>query len=123
MSYASRFPILTVMVTLTQQKCVPCEGTEKPLERAQFQQYLDAVPQWSVTPSEKQIERDFTFKNFKEALVFVNKVGELAEAEGHHPNLYLHNWKRVKVELTTHAIKGLSLNDFILAAKIEQNNV
>jgi len=66
----------------------------------------------------KKLKREFTFKDFKEALVFVNKVGEIAEKEGHHPDITL-SWGKVGIELTTHAIQGLSINDFILARKIE----
>lgn len=107
------------MKSLLSQKCVPCEGGTKPLTRAEFGQYLEAVAGWIVV-EDKQIEKDFKFKNFKEALAFVNKVGELAESEGHHPDIFLHNWKRVKLTLSTHAIGGLSINDFILAAKVDQ---
>jgi len=65
-----------------------------------------------------QIEREFTFKNFKKAMVFVNKVAELAESEGHHPNILLHSWNKVRLTFYTHAIGGLSENDFIMAAKV-----
>ena len=65
------------------------------------------------------IEREFKFRNFKEGLVFINRVADLAETEGHHPDIFLHNWNRVKISLMTHAIKGLYSNDFILAAKID----
>lgn len=98
--------------------CKPCEGGVAPLKREEFQQYLDAVSGWNVV-EEKKIEKDFKFKNFKEALIFINKVGEIAESEGHHPDIYLHNWNKVKLTLSTHAIGGLSINDFILAAKVD----
>ncbi|RJR16215.1 4a-hydroxytetrahydrobiopterin dehydratase [Candidatus Microgenomates bacterium] len=107
------------MQDLTKQKCVACEGGVEPLKRAEFQQYLDAVNNWLVVHNDLQIEKEFVFKNFKQALVFINKVGEIAESEGHHPDMYLHNFKKVKISLMTHAIGGLSTNDFILAAKID----
>lgn len=101
------------------KKCVPCEGGVDPLKGEKLQALLPAIPDWQVY-NEERIEKDFTFKNFKEALSFVNKVGELAESEGHHPDIFLHNWKKVKITLMTHAIKGLSENDFIMAVKIDQ---
>ena len=108
------------MNDLTHQKCVPCEGGTTPLVRAEFSVYMTQVPEWQVINEDKTIERDFKFKNFKEALVFVNKVGEVAEGENHHPDIFLHNWRMVRLTLTTHAIKGLSVNDLIVAAKIDQ---
>lgn len=73
---------------------------------------------WEVTSGGKAISKKFSFKNFKEAMVFVNKIAEIAESEGHHPDIEI-MYNKVKVFLTTHAIKGLSTNDFILASKIE----
>lgn len=108
------------MDTLTSKKCVPCEGGETPLKRSEFEVYLPQVKYWSVIKGDKYIERDFKFKNFKDALGFVNQVGKLAELEGHHPDIYLHNWRKVRLTLSTHAIKGLSQNDFIMAAKIDK---
>lgn len=81
--------------------------------------YLDNVKDWHVEDDGKKIERKFKFKDFKEALAFVNQIGEIAESEGHHPDLEL-GWGKVKVELSTHAVGGLSVNDFILAAKIDK---
>ncbi len=78
---------------------------------------MSKIPGWQLRPDGKEISRQLKFKNFKDALAFVNRVGELAEAEGHHPDLEL-GWGRVGVKLSTHAVEGLSLNDFILAAKI-----
>ncbi|MBI2442854.1 MAG: 4a-hydroxytetrahydrobiopterin dehydratase [Candidatus Levybacteria bacterium] len=104
--------------SLVQQKCVPCEGNIQPLTREQFSHYLPMVPDWTVV-EDKKIERDFKFKNFAEAIEFINKVAGIAEEEGHHPDIYLHNWNRVRFSLMTHAIKGLFLNDFILASKID----
>ena len=78
---------------------------------------MQEVPGWELSADAKKISRKYKFKNFKEALVFVNKIGDIAEAEGHHPDLSF-GWGKVTIELMTHAIGGLSENDFILAAKI-----
>lgn len=99
------------------KKCIPCEGGVDPIKGEKLQYYLPAVPEWTLI-DEEAIERDFIFKDFKEAMQFVNKVADLAESEGNHPDIYLHNWKKVKLTLTTHAIHGLFENDFIMAVKI-----
>jgi 4a-hydroxytetrahydrobiopterin dehydratase len=105
---------------LKQKKCVPCEGGVKPLMPDEYGAFLrEELDGWRDR-EEKYIEKDFVFKNFKDALGFVNKVGVLAEEEAHHPDIFLHNWRKVKITLTTHAIGGLSENDFILAAKIDE---
>ena len=107
------------MQDLTKQKCVPCEGGVLPLTKSQIQQYLQQTHGWEFLDGKTQkVKRKFTFKDFKEALDFINKVGELAESENHHPNIFLHNYKKVDITLSTHAIGGLSSNDFIMAAKI-----
>ena len=105
--------------SLTDQRCVPCEGDAQPMKPEEYTPHLQNVPGWNVQ-EEKKIEKGFKFKDFKEALSFVDKVGALAELEGHHPDVFLHGWNKVLITLSTHAIKGLSLNDFIMAAKINQ---
>jgi 4a-hydroxytetrahydrobiopterin dehydratase len=105
---------------LTKQKCVPCEGGQAPLTRAEAEILLKQVPGWELSADGKVISKEYKFKNFKEALEFINKVGEIAESEGHHPDMHLTNYRQIKIELSTHAIKGLSQNDFILAAKIDK---
>jgi 4a-hydroxytetrahydrobiopterin dehydratase len=89
------------------------------LSRAEFAPYLEQTPKWGISDQDRKLEREFEFENFEEALKFVNAVGEIAEYEGHHPNIYLHSWNKVKLILYTHAIGGLSDNDFVLAAKID----
>lgn len=106
------------MVDLTKKKCVPCEGGMEPLKYEDFEQYLLQIKEWQVI-DDVQLLREFRFENFKEALDFVNKVGKIAEKEGHHPDIYLYAWKKVRLTLTTHAIGGLSINDFVLASKID----
>lgn len=104
---------------LTGQKCVPCEGGTPPLTHEEAEGYRAQTPDWKLSDDALRISRAFKFKDFKEAMAFVNKVAELAESEGHHPDIHV-SWNRVKLESTTHAIKGLSKNDFILAAKIDR---
>lgn len=103
---------------LSEKKCKACEGWEKPFTKAEAEKYLNQVNNWRL--SDNQIEKEFRFKNFKEGLEFVNKVGNIAEEEGHHPDVYL-SYRKVIIKLTTHAIKGLSESDFILAAKIDKS--
>lgn len=112
------------MSDLLYKKCLPCEGGVKPFTRSDAESMLGQVAGWQLV-SEGSVEspllmitREFSFKDFKEALLFVNRVGMLAEDEGHHPNIYLYSWNKVRIELYTHAIGGLSENDFIVAAKI-----
>ena len=104
---------------LLSKKCVPCEGGAEPITRQEAEQYLKEVKDWVLSENARQISKKFKFKNFKEALEFINKVGEIAEQEGHHPDIHLVHYRVVKIDLMTHAIKGLFENDFILAAKID----
>ena len=111
------------MTTLTAKHCVACEAGTPPMSIENARQMLDEVPGWELKePAEGEsgvpmLVRRFRFKDFIEAMAFVNKVADLAESEGHHPDIHV-SWNRVRLELTTHAIKVLSENDFILAAKI-----
>jgi 4a-hydroxytetrahydrobiopterin dehydratase len=105
------------MENLARIKCAACEGGVDPLTPDQYAPYLEQVAEWSIT-NNKMLERVFEFKDFAQALGFVNAVGEIAEDEGHHPDLLLHSWNKVKVSLWTHAIGGLSINDFIVATKV-----
>jgi 4a-hydroxytetrahydrobiopterin dehydratase len=107
------------MNSLTNHHCVPCEGGVKPLARNEFSVYLPQVPEWTIV-GDKQIERDFLLKNFTEAIAFINAIAEIANTEGHHPDILLHDFKNVKITLSTHAIGGLSINDFVMAVKISE---
>ena len=104
---------------LHNKKCVSCEGGTKPFDKKETDKYLLVVSGWS-TEDYLKIIKNYKFKDFKEALSFVNHVGEIAESENHHPNIYLYGWNKVRITLTTHAIDGLSINDFILASKIDR---
>lgn len=104
---------------LLSKKCVPCEGGVEPLVKTEAEKYLQEVPGWRLSGDALKVDREFKFKDFKGAMSFVNKVAELAESEGHHPDIYV-SYSRVRLTLSTHAISGLSENDFILAAKINQ---
>lgn len=109
------------MKDLAKQKCISCEGGIKPFTKKKALEYLKMTREWELLPrNHMAILRKFVFKNFKEVLDFVNKVGRLAEAEDHHPDILIHNYKKVDITLSTHSIGGLSENDFILAAKINQ---
>ncbi len=101
-------------------KCVPCRGGEPTLTDAEIAELKPRVPDWSVVDREgvKRLERVFEFKNFAEALALTDRVGAIAEAEGHHPAI-LTEWGRVTVTWWTHKIKGLHRNDFIMAAKVD----
>lgn len=103
---------------LLRKRCVPCESGVPPLSAPEAKEALRAVPGWSLSDDHRRISREWVLKDFRDALEFVNRVGALAEAENHHPDIHLVSYRRVRVELTTHAIKGLSENDFILAANI-----
>lgn len=107
------------MQDLAKQKCITCEDGVPPLTKNEIQQYLKQTHGWEFLDEKPQkIKRKVTFKDFREALGFINKVGELAESENHHPDIFLHHYKKVDITLSTHAIGGLSSNDFIMAAKI-----
>ena len=101
---------------LASRKCVPCEGGVDKFDAAKIATFLQGLDGWVVT--EDQLHKRYVFKNFVEAMSFLNKVAEIAEGEGHHPDFCVH-YNKVDFTIWTHAIGGLSENDFILAAKID----
>ncbi|MFZ5511486.1 MAG: 4a-hydroxytetrahydrobiopterin dehydratase [Pseudomonadota bacterium] len=103
---------------LVQKTCTPCQGGIPPLTQAEAERLRAQTPDWALLDDAHRIERTFRFGNFREALHFVQQVGELAEAEGHHPDVSF-GWGYATVSLMTKKIKGLHENDFILAAKID----
>jgi 4a-hydroxytetrahydrobiopterin dehydratase len=104
---------------LTAKHCVPCEGGIPRLSSAEVQSHLPAVPQWKLTADGQRIRREWRVKDFATALDFFNRIGRIAEEEDHHPDLHLTGYRQVAIELSTHAVNGLTQNDFILAAKID----
>lgn len=114
---------------LLKKKCEPCEGGTKPLSKEKVENYLKEVSSdWVISlfgkegdrfGKNKKLERKLEFNDFKESMSFVNKLADLAEDEGHHPDIEI-SYNKVKLNITTHAIGGLSENDFILAAKIDK---
>lgn len=104
---------------LAQKSCTPCRGGVPPLGRDEAEKLRVQAPDWELVDDAHRIERKFRFDNFPQSLAFVNKVGELAEREGHHPDITF-GWGYATVSLYTHKIKGLHENDFIMAAKIDR---
>lgn len=105
--------------TLRQKHCLPCEGGVDACSLAQAESQIRQLEGWILTHENKRIRKDWRFKNFVDCIEFFQQVAELAEAEAHHPDLHLEGYRNVWVEIWTHAIGGLSENDFILAAKID----
>jgi 4a-hydroxytetrahydrobiopterin dehydratase len=111
-----------VMSDLLNKKCVPCEGGVLPFDVSEIHKYQKKVDGWDVVKNDNEIyylHKKFKFKDFLESQNFINKVGEISENERHHPDI-LFGWGYAHIKITTHAIEGLSENDFILAAKIDQ---
>jgi 4a-hydroxytetrahydrobiopterin dehydratase len=104
---------------LTRKKCVPCEGGVPRLTEDEVDALLENLPGWTRSEAGQRIRREWTVKNFLAGMDFFEKIAALAEEEGHHPDLHLVGYRNVAIELWTHAIGGLSENDFILAAKID----
>ena len=111
------------MSKLANQKCIPCEGNVPPLAREKAEELLRELDrEWMLIDDAHMIARSFHFKNFEQTMKFVNEVARIAEDEGHHPDMSV-TYDGVGIELSTHAIGGLSENDFILASKIDQIKV
>ena len=110
------------MTDLADKKCVPCEGGIPSFDKSEIHKYLKKVDGWDVKNDNDDIYyliKEFKFKNFLESQNFVNKVGEIAETEGHHPDIWF-GWGYAKIKIFTHAIKGLHESDFVLAAKVDR---
>lgn len=104
---------------LVAKKCQPCEGGVRPYSQEESLAQLEKLSGWRLTEDGQRIRKEWTVKNFMAGLDFFNRVAAVAEADGHHPDLHLAGYRNVWIELWTHAIGGLSENDFILAAKID----
>lgn len=110
------------MNDLLKQKCIPCEGKGlKPFDKKEAEDYLAQTTGWALDADAKVISKDYKFQDFIGAINFVNKAAEIAESEGHHPDIKI-SYNKVHLDLSTHAIGGLSVNDFILAAKIDASH-
>jgi len=110
------------MTKLSEKKCKPCEGGVIPFDISEIHKYQKKVDGWDIIKDEKNnflIEKNFSFKNFIESQNFVNLIGNISEEQGHHPDISF-GWGYAKIRISTHAIEGLSENDFILAAKIDE---
>jgi 4a-hydroxytetrahydrobiopterin dehydratase len=108
------------MSDLSQKKCVPCEGGIAPLSSEKAESYLKEFPDWKLLSDGKAIRADYLMKDFMAAVGLIQAVAQVAESEDHHPDIHLTGYRKLAIELSTHAIGGLSENDFILAAKIEK---
>jgi 4a-hydroxytetrahydrobiopterin dehydratase len=104
---------------LTEKVCTPCRGGIPPLTQSEAERFHGEVPQWELRDDARRIERTFQFRNFRQALTFVQQVGELAEEQGHHPDITF-GWGYATVSLRTKKIKGLHENDFIMAGRIDR---
>ncbi len=111
---------MTSSSSLKSKHCVPCEGGVPRVDAEQARKLAGQLDGWSVSDDGILIHREWKLKDFASAVEFLNAIGDLAEAEQHHPDLHLTGYRNIKIELTTHAIGGLSENDFILAAKIDE---
>jgi 4a-hydroxytetrahydrobiopterin dehydratase len=105
---------------LASKKCKPCEGGVEPFWPQEAQKQLEKLPGWSLSKDGQRIRKDWAVKDFLTAIKFFQEIAKVAQADDHHPDLHLTGYRQVSVELYTHAIGGLSENDFILAAKIDQ---
>lgn len=105
---------------LTNKTCVPCEGGVPAYSPREAKAQLETLSGWQLTQDDQRIRKDWTVKNFVAGMDFFNKIKDLAEAEGHHPDLHIEGYRNCWIEIWTHAIGGLSENDFILAAKIDE---
>jgi 4a-hydroxytetrahydrobiopterin dehydratase len=104
-------------MSLADKTCVPCKGGIPALKGVELQNLHQEIPRWNIA-NEHHLSRSFTFPDFKQALEFVNRVGAIAEEQGHHPDIFL-AWGKVEITLWTHKINGLTESDFIMAAKIQ----
>ena len=105
---------------LCSMKCVPCEGGVPRLTDAEASRQLSVLSGWEIQQTPHRISKSWKVKNFMAAMSFFEKVAELAEEEGHHPDIHLIGYRNVTIDIWTHAINGLSMNDFVLAARIDQ---
>jgi 4a-hydroxytetrahydrobiopterin dehydratase len=107
-------------MNLSQKKCIPCQGGVEPFDAIKISQWLEFVAPGWTNEKNHHLSRKLTLKNFKEVVALVNQIADLAEKEGHHPDLNIHGYKNLTITIFTHKINGLWDSDFILAAKIDE---
>jgi len=107
------------MKNLSEKKCIACSGDVKAFDKETAETFLKQLNNWTLSSDAKWLSKEFKFKNFAESLTFVNQVGEIAENENHHPDIFF-TWGKCKISIQTHKINGLFESDFILAAKIDK---
>ena len=110
------------MNDLHKKNCIPCRGGVLPFDSSEIHKYLKKIDGWDVIKNKNEtyfLEKDFKFKNFSESQKFINKVGDIAESQSHHPDI-IFGWGYAKIQIFTHKIKGLVVSDFILASKIDK---
>ncbi len=100
-------------------KCVGCEGLSEPMSAAELDAHLPLVPDWTANENRTALLHSFRTKNFASALDFVNRVGAMAESEGHHPDICIKSWNEVHLSMSTHSVGGITSNDIIMAVKID----
>lgn len=105
---------------LSKSKCIPCEGIGKAMDREEAAGFLSRLPEWKLSEDGKSIFRTMRTRNFKAAVELVDEIADIAEEEGHHPDIHLTDYRYLRVKLSTHAAGGLTKNDFIVAAKIDE---
>lgn len=105
-------------IDFKKKRCVPCEGGVPILSSWEAREYLKKLREWKLSKDGRSIGAQYVMKDFMAAIFFINRIARLAEKEGHHPDVHLTGYRHIRIDLSTHAIKGLSMNDFILAAKI-----
>ena len=105
---------------LTKKKCLPCEGIGRAFDRAEAEARINEVPGWSLSNDAKSIWREYIVKDFMAAVDFINAIAPVAESENHHPDIHLTGYRKVRIDLNTHALGGITENDLILAAKINE---
>src|SRR6056297_762662 len=111
---------MTSKEELLTKKCVPCEGGVPTIAADEAQNYLQATPQWELSEDSKRIFRKVNCKHFSKGVKLIESIAEIAEEQQHHPDLHLTGYRHLRIDLTTHAIGGLSENDFIMAARIDE---
>ena len=105
---------------LNEEKCVPCSGNQPPLDQAAAEELLRHLAGWTFLSNHKAIQKSWRMKDFASAVRFIQEIARVADADDHHPDLHLTGYRNLSIQLSTHAIGGLSRNDFILAAKIDE---